>query len=471
MKFGKQLRGIVECSYPEWQPNFLSYKELKKRIVPRDDMSESTAAETEDFDPVVTATTTVSAENSRNNDVPIYMNGVVPASKLADSAGFFSFLQTEVDKVNDFFLEKQEDYIIEHGQLVARTKELLIPGSATRNEVNRLRQRLIDFHAQLVILENYSTVNYTGFRKILKKHDKKTGLNLRSTALRNLSSTPFFLSDIARRLLFSTEQKITELDQIRKFRRANSAVDLPGLPAIPSPCTMPNPLFGHMSLAPLRPAQAAVTSEGSVSVGTDKDSNDNNNNSNNNGDNNEPTSMNEHGNQDEATQEAKVPMPKTDIASRPALLRLYRDCVEFSRLSQASNGTIPPPQSLIDLVDSLDASALGLSDEFVSSLNESYDYCLAADERLSLGFFVLRAGTTVQLFNFERPGSVVSRIVRGTAELRVYRPVPDENEMLGNRPKIAPSFTFNSPQYVAGYCSDIMSLMMARILIRARMFV
>ncbi len=51
MKFGKQLRGIVECSYPEWQPNFMSYKDLKKRIASRDGAavdSESSRVESDD---------------------------------------------------------------------------------------------------------------------------------------------------------------------------------------------------------------------------------------------------------------------------------------------------------------------------------------------------------------------------------------------------------------------------------------
>ncbi len=213
MKFGKQLRGIVDCSYPEWQPNFMSYKELKKRIVvSQDSLSESSTCAEDESEMSWTA-----------NPVPPPSNAAI-AQKLNDSAEFFAFLQREVDKVNDFFLEKQEDFIIEHQQLSSRIAEILGPESVTRSELVQLRQRLIDFHAQLVILENYSTVNYTGFRKILKKHDKKTGLNVRSIALNQISATPFFLSDTTRSLLLSTEHQIARLNQLHNARCGNDTL-------------------------------------------------------------------------------------------------------------------------------------------------------------------------------------------------------------------------------------------------------
>lgn len=238
MKFGKQLRGIVEYSNPEWQPNFLSYKELKKHIVPRDGYSESTRADEGDVN--MTAAGSFSQADAATAPAP---------GDLKDSANFLSCLQTELDKVNDFFLEKQEDYVIEHRELTGRVRRLLVSGASTRIEVNRLRQRLIDFHAQLVVLENYSTVNYTGFRKILKKHDKKTGLSVQTTALRNLSTTPFFASGVTRRMLLTTERQIAELDQINKFRRCGSATDLPELPLHPTPFAVP--ALGLMTVASL----------------------------------------------------------------------------------------------------------------------------------------------------------------------------------------------------------------------------
>lgn len=419
MKFGKHLRGIVECSFPEWQPNFMSYKELKKRIIPREGCvsSESTRADENDTDIPSASAPAAAAETAP-------LNGTAPPT-IDDSAGFFTFLKAEVEKVNDFFLEKQEDFIIEHQQLTSRVQELLVAGAATRANVNRLRQRLIDFHAQLVILENYSTVNYTGFRKILKKHDKKTGLNVRSSCLRNLSATPFFLSDIARRLLLTTERQIAELDTICKFRRPDTNIDLPPPPTL---YALPNPALGLMTLAPLEASQAAVTSEGAVSLDTSAagtssavvvtaPSVDG------------PSAEYAH---DDANPSGH-PEPCAHVGARCRLLRLFRDAVEFSRLFTESSGTTPPPQSLVDEIDGLDACTLGLSDEFVQKVTRPYDYCFAADEAFAVGFFVITKGATLQLFNFERPGAVVSRLVRGKAQLRVFGALDGEDKGGGKR--------------------------------------
>ena len=389
MKFGKQLRGIVDCSYPEWQPNFMSYKELKKRIVSRDNKSESSARDDE-------------KPNNANSSSSTPCEG---GGKLSDSAEFFTFLQSEIEKVNDFFLEKQEDYVIKHEQLSMRVSELMNQKPVTRIEINQLRQQLIDFHAQLVILENYSTVNYTGFRKILKKHDKKTGLNVRTVALNKVTTTPFFLSDVARRLLLSTEQQISQLDQIRKFRRISSGTDLP---AQPSAFTTTNPALQQMTTAPLEPIQASQILPTSTNLALSSTQPTNK----------ENEMEHEKERSDEIAQTHRV--PDTPIGTRAPLLRLYRDCVEYSRISKSSGGTVPPPQSLIDNVDRLDANALGLSEEFMNSVTEPTNFCLAEDEALSVGYFVVPGGTKLQMFDFEIPGSAVVRLVQGAAVLRVF---------------------------------------------------
>lgn len=88
-----------------------------------------------------------------------------------------------------------------------------------RQQVRTLRKKLIDFQSELVLLENFSAVNYTGFRKILKKHDKKTGLDLRSTYLLAVLETPFFLSNSLKKLMSAAEKQLYTLDMFTKFRR------------------------------------------------------------------------------------------------------------------------------------------------------------------------------------------------------------------------------------------------------------
>jgi hypothetical protein len=77
MKFGKWLKRQIEQSLPEWQEQFLCYKELKRCI----------------------------------NAVA---GGLLPTPE--EEARFIGRLDTEVDKVNAFFLD-QEEFIICHRQL------------------------------------------------------------------------------------------------------------------------------------------------------------------------------------------------------------------------------------------------------------------------------------------------------------------------------------------------------------------
>lgn len=377
MKFGKRLRDIVDCSNPEWKPNFMSYKDLKKRIAP---------APADDAEPHTPDEGPARAADSPSPDsLRVALNANAP---------FFAQLRHEVDKVNDFFIEKQEDFVIEHEQLSARVEALLVPGAPTRADFNRLRQRLIDFHAKLVVLENYSTVNYTGFRKILKKHDKKTGLSVRSTALRNVSATPFFVSDISQRLLLATERQIADLDSIRKFRRATPESDSGGAG---QPETAQGELSPSSAASGRRPPPV---SEGSLSL---------------------PERM---------TGVVPAPPPSSArpgaLVARTPLLRLYQYAAPFAR----TPAPLAAPQPLVDAADGVSARELGLTASFLRSQTDGpKDFRIAAGDELVIGFYLLPAGATLQLFDLARPAAVVSRLVHGRARMRVLRRVGGTDEV------------------------------------------
>ena len=56
-------------------------------------------------------------------------------------------------------------------RLVERTREKQSQRSHYRKR-NDLKLAFSEFYLMLVLLQNYQTLNFTGFRKILKKHDK-----------------------------------------------------------------------------------------------------------------------------------------------------------------------------------------------------------------------------------------------------------------------------------------------------------
>ncbi|KAJ8903324.1 hypothetical protein NDN08_004432 [Rhodosorus marinus] len=205
MKFGKQLKQTVQDSLPEWRPNFLDYKDLKKKINGE-----------------------VAGEHVEGNSDSSAEATARSSSERPNTHKFLEALRTEVEKVNNFFLDMEEDFIIRFQLLGSRVDDLKKEDSVDRRKVQDLCRKLIDFQGELVLLENFSVINYTGFRKILKKHDKKTGLDLRNTFLLAVLDTPFFLSNSLRRLMNEVENKLLSLDMYSKFRRTSSYRPLSG---------------------------------------------------------------------------------------------------------------------------------------------------------------------------------------------------------------------------------------------------
>lgn len=89
-------------------------------------------------------------------------------------------------KVNTFFAEKKAEslrhfYDISNGiKLLNRTSQdqsksfsqKLFKRNRRSMLVNKYKMSLSELYLHMVLLQNYQVLNYTGFRKILKKYDK-----------------------------------------------------------------------------------------------------------------------------------------------------------------------------------------------------------------------------------------------------------------------------------------------------------
>jgi SPX domain protein involved in polyphosphate accumulation len=56
----------------------------------------------------------------------------------------------------------------------------------------RLLMACVKFYKDILLLENFAIMNYCGFSKILKKHDKSTGYSTREAFMRNVMSRQNF---------------------------------------------------------------------------------------------------------------------------------------------------------------------------------------------------------------------------------------------------------------------------------------
>ncbi|XP_062205631.1 SPX domain-containing protein 3-like [Phragmites australis] len=170
MKFGKRLKKQVEESLPEWRDKFLAYKRLKKLV------------------------RLVSA------------GGSSPPRGGGAEAAFVRLLIGEVDRFNAFFMEQEEDFVIRHRELQETVKKVAggaVPSGAP--EMRRARKEIVDLHGEMVLLLNYSAINYTGLAKILKKYDKRTGRLLRLPFIEKVLGQPFFATELISRLVRECE--------------------------------------------------------------------------------------------------------------------------------------------------------------------------------------------------------------------------------------------------------------------------
>ncbi|RLN07560.1 SPX domain-containing protein 1-like [Panicum miliaceum] len=188
MKFGKSLNNQIVETLPEWRDKFLSYKDLKKRL------KQIGAG---------------AVDGERRSKRQRVWGGGSPPAMTAEEAGFVALLDAELDKFNAFFLEKEEEYVIRQKELQDRAVSAAETGSA--EELLRVRKEIVDFHGEMVLLENYSALNYTGLVKILKKYDKRTGALIRLPFIQNVMQEPFFTTDLLYKLVKECEAMLDQL--------------------------------------------------------------------------------------------------------------------------------------------------------------------------------------------------------------------------------------------------------------------
>ncbi|CAL5023328.1 unnamed protein product [Urochloa decumbens] len=187
MKFGKSLNNQIVETLPDWRDKFLSYKDLKKRL----------------------KQIGAGASERRSKRQRVEGGGSPPPMTPEEAGWFVALLDAELDKFNAFFLEKEEEYVIRQKELQDRAVSAAETGSA--EELLRVRKEIVDLHGEMVLLENYSALNYTGLVKILKKYDKRTGALIRLPFIQNVMQEPFFTTDLLYKLVKECEAMLDQL--------------------------------------------------------------------------------------------------------------------------------------------------------------------------------------------------------------------------------------------------------------------
>ncbi|KAG6772796.1 hypothetical protein NC652_017887 [Populus alba x Populus x berolinensis] len=185
MKFWKSLSNLIEETVPDWRDEFLSYKDLKKQlklIYPKDGDKPLNKRPRLDDDQM----------DGGDGD------GGEVEKEVID---FVRVLEDEMEKFNAFIVEKEEDSVIKWKELqdgVEKAKD-------SNEELMRVGREIVDFHGEMVLLENYSALNYTGLVKILKKYDKRSGALVRMPFIQRVMQQPFYTTHVLTKLIKECE--------------------------------------------------------------------------------------------------------------------------------------------------------------------------------------------------------------------------------------------------------------------------
>ncbi|XP_019083590.1 PREDICTED: SPX domain-containing protein 2-like isoform X3 [Camelina sativa] len=199
MKFGKSLSNQIEETLPEWRDKFLSYKELKKKLKLMEPRSVDNRRP---------------SKRSRSDSNSNSVDSDPTAGMTKEELDFISLLEDELEKFNSFFVEQEEEYIIRLKEL----KDQVAKAKNSNEEMINIKKEIVDFHGEMVLLMNYSALNYTGLAKILKKYDKRTGALIRLPFIQKVLQEPFFTTDLLNTFVKECEAMLDHLFPSNKIR-------------------------------------------------------------------------------------------------------------------------------------------------------------------------------------------------------------------------------------------------------------
>ncbi|XP_076883306.1 SPX domain-containing protein 4-like [Bidens hawaiensis] len=211
MKFGKEFGIHIDQTLPEWRDKYLSYKLLKSFLKhlpnpnPNYPNSNSTAGDDDRRTPPP--------------DAAVVDRNIPPLPPhLADlQECFVRVLEEEIEKFNDFYVDKEEEFVIRFKELKERIERVKAKSWKDGNfssetefsdEMMSIRRDFVTIHGEMVLLKNYSSLNFAGIIKILKKYDKRTGGLLRVHFTQLTLRQPFFTTEPLTRLVHECEENL-----------------------------------------------------------------------------------------------------------------------------------------------------------------------------------------------------------------------------------------------------------------------
>ncbi|CAG8554771.1 11064_t:CDS:10 [Acaulospora morrowiae] len=202
--FGKQ---ILNQQTTEWASHYVNYKALKKIINSLQSAYQSNERSLPHTPAAVGTSRTPNADALQANNYPEFLQ--------QQKAAFFFKLERELEKVNAFYLQKEKEFKVRLRTLNDKKRILLGNErkiSSASASLITLTEAFQKFQQDLNKLQQFVEINATGFRKILKKWDKRSKSRTKELYLsRQVEIQPFFNRDIIAELADNVDNNLSEL--------------------------------------------------------------------------------------------------------------------------------------------------------------------------------------------------------------------------------------------------------------------
>ncbi|VDK81198.1 unnamed protein product [Onchocerca ochengi] len=204
MKFGEQLSSHLT---PEWRKQYIDYEGLKSMLY---EIMADLPTEPEDREQYLSQ---MDEKFFAECERELTKINLFYSQKIAEAQRKFHELNAELLAFKEALENRGTESITDPTPLRRRIRRHNTPSRNIIREHAKTAQQLklafSEFYLALVLLQNYQQLNATGFRKILKKHDKLTenerGLNWR---ISRVEKSSFFLNHDVETLINNVERDV-----------------------------------------------------------------------------------------------------------------------------------------------------------------------------------------------------------------------------------------------------------------------
>ncbi|XP_041791897.1 xenotropic and polytropic retrovirus receptor 1a isoform X2 [Chelmon rostratus] len=224
MKFAEHLSSHIT---PEWRKQYLQYEAFKDMLYAAQDQAPS--IEVTDEDTVKRYYAKFEERFFQTCEKELLKINTFYSEKLAEAQRRFATLQNELQSS----LDAQRESNAPPGLRKRKTMfHLSQEERCKHHNIKDLKLAFSEFYLSLILLQNYQNLNFTGFRKILKKHDKildtSRGADWR---VAHVEVAPFYTCKKITQLISETETLVTTELEGGDRQRAMKRLRVPPLGA------------------------------------------------------------------------------------------------------------------------------------------------------------------------------------------------------------------------------------------------